>query len=96
MIDNMDIINICETHMELMQLKDKLLKDCIEYIKEYLECHSGRYEFNGDELHKKNLSALVLVDGNPMYEFIGGYRCSIEDFFDVMLAVSICYLLKDK
>ena len=55
----MDIMTICSTSIELSSLKDKMLKQSIEYITEYLNKHDGKFEFNDGEFYYKTLKGLL-------------------------------------
>ena len=92
----MDIITICNTSIELSALKNKMMKQSIEYISEYLNSHDGKFEFNDGEFYYEHLKGLSLNDGKPYYIFVGGYTSSIESFLNETLACNVCFHLNKK
>lgn len=92
----MDIMTILNTLLELLNLKDKMLKQSIEYISEYLNKHDGKFEFNDGEFYYEHLKGLSLNDGKPCYVFVGGYTSDIECFLDETLACNVCLHLNKK
>ena len=92
----MDIMTICSTSIELSSLKDKMLKQSIEYITEYLNKHDGKFEFNDGEFYYKTLKGLCLKDEKPCYVFDGGYSYTIDSFHDETLACNVCFHLNKK
>ena len=92
----MDITPILETQLKLSKLKSKMLKQCIEFIYEYLSAHDGKFEFNDGEFYYDSLKGLCLKDEKPCYVFDGGYSYSIDSFHDDALACNVCFHLNEK